>query len=452
MHQVAVLDDDAEYQQMASSPKDMALTEITDKAESRICAVLGVPPILISANVGLQRSTFSNYREARFSFHSETLEPLINRFLRFFNYCLEPEFPNDGKVMVDLSEMRSFLDDKDSVTSRATTLFNSGIITLNEARAMVGQETVGDDGDVRRIPVNIIEDMSLESGANPALPEAELTDNTDQIKKAAPVARGAVKLRAQLLRDREEHVQDLEKGVGRYLTRIKNRADGIIGRYLERDLDLEQKDFPFEWGQLVPDSEVGELSNILHRSYVRVTRSTFQHIGNANIAGVLDWSENLPAVERVLTEAPGRASMIHKTTQKVVREAVETALTRGYSIDMLARGVPGDKFPGLRAKLGETQVRAKLIARTEIMRTQNITSVGYFREQGFDWLRATDPDGDEGDTYIDPGDPYGRTCIERDGQVYHAEDAININDHPNGTLTWQPMDRNYKPDMQEALG
>ena len=102
MHQVAVLDDDAEYQQMASAPKDMALTELRDITESRICSVLGVPPILISANVGLQRSTFANYREARFSFHSETLEPLINQMRQFLNYCLTPYFPNDGKVMTCL--------------------------------------------------------------------------------------------------------------------------------------------------------------------------------------------------------------------------------------------------------------------------------------------------------------------------------------------------------------
>ena len=188
MHQVAVLDDDAEYQAMASAPKDMALTELHNLTESRICSVFGVPPILISANVGLQRSTFSNYREARFSFHSETLEPLINRFLRFFNYCLVPEFPNSGEVMVDLSEMRSFLDDKDSVTTRATNLFTAGIITLNEARSLVGQDAI-DDGDVRRVPVNIIEDNALDDG--PAAPLAiEEGMGIDQIKRESPVAQG----------------------------------------------------------------------------------------------------------------------------------------------------------------------------------------------------------------------------------------------------------------------
>jgi len=448
MHQVAVLDDDAEYQQMASSPKDMALTELHNLTESRICSVFGVPPILISANVGLQRSTFSNYREARFSFHSETLEPLINRFLRFFNYCLVPEFPNSGEVMVDLSEMRSFLDDKDSVTTRATNLFTAGIITLNEARSLVGQDAI-DDGDVRRVPVNIIEDNALEDG--PAAPLAiEEGMGIDQIKRESPVAPGAVRLRRSLLKDRDALVEDLDRRMQSYLRRIKNRADGVMGRYMERDIELEEKEFPFEWGQLVPDAELDGLSSALHDSFVRVTKSTFGHINDSGVAGVIEWAENLPAVQMVVSQATARATIIHRTTKKVVRETVETALTRGYSVDMLARGVPRDKFPGLKSILNETRVRAKLIARTEVMRAQNQTSVNFFREQGFQFVRATDPDGDEGDNYVDPGDPYGRTCIERDGQVYHVGDAMDIQDHPNGTLSWQPMDRNYRPATQEV--
>jgi hypothetical protein len=100
----------------------------------------------------------------------------------------------------------------------------------------------------------------------------------------------------------------------------------------------------------------------------------------------------------------------------------------------------------LRSILTETENRARLIARTEIMRSQNLTSVGFFSEQGFAYLRADDIDGDPDDTYVDPGDPYGRTCAERHGQIYTVEDAANIDDHPNGTLNWQPMPRSYKPE------
>jgi hypothetical protein len=96
--------------------------------------------------------------------------------------------------------------------------------------------------------------------------------------------------------------------------------------------------------------------------------------------------------------------------------------------------------------LTETENRARMIARTEVMRTQNLSSLGFFSDQGFRYVRADDIDGDPDDTYIDPGDPYRRTCAERNGQIYTVEQAQDIDDHPNGTLNWQPMPRNYRPE------
>jgi len=138
--------------------------------------------------------------------------------------------------------------------------------------------------------------------------------------------------------------------------------------------------------------------------------------------------------------------MIHRTTSQAIGRAIGIGLERGYSIEQLARGVPDDKFPGIRSVLGETENRARLISRTEVMRTQNQTTVGFYKEQGFVYVRADDVDGDPDDNYIDPGDPYGRTCAERHGQIYTLEDAQNIDDHPNGTLNWMPMPRGYKPE------
>ena len=75
-----------------------------------------------------------------------------------------------------------------------------------------------------------------------------------------------------------------------------------------------------------------------------------------------------------------------------------------------------------------------------------LKSVNLFKDQGFDYVRAYDVDGDPRDTYIPAGDPYGRTCIERDGQVYRVDDARNSMDHPNVTLSWVPMPRSYQPE------
>ena len=447
MHKVAVLDDDAEYQQMASSPKDMALTDLHYMTESRICAVFGVPPILISANVGLARSTFANYREARFSFHSETLEPLIKRIIRFLNHCLQYDYEGEGQIYADMAEMRAFLDDNDSQSARAASLFAAGIITLNEARQLVGEEAM-DDGNIRRVPMNIIESSQVDDPV-PALSEAasaiEESSSYDEKTRVAP---RAAMLRRTLLADREELTERLQNDMERFFRRIKNRVDGTIGRHLERNTD-EQKQFPPSFSNLLPSDAENNLGEILYNNFKRVTKSTFARINDSGMAGVLEWSDKLPAVVAITSEASARATIIHNTTKKAFQRVVATALERGYSIEQLARGVPADKFPGIRSVAGETISRARLIARTEIMRTQNLSSLAHYKEQGFEYMRADDVDGDPDDNYVPDGDPYGRTCAERHGQVYRAEDAALIMDHPNGTLNWEPMPRNYQP--TEAL-
>ena len=462
MHKVAVLDDDAEYQQMASSPKDMALTELHYLTESRICAVFGVPPILISANVGLARSTFANYREARFSFHSETLEPLIKRVLRFLNHCLEYDYEGEGQIHADMAEMRAFLDDSDSQSARASSLFGAGILTLNEARELVGVDAI-DDGDIRRVPANITETSEI-SDSPPALPapppqlsppaetDSDITGYSKEDDAVAVFPRGRVapragKLRKVLLESREGHTNELERDLKTYFRRIKNRVDGTLGRYMERDSTDVTKGFPFTFSSLVPETSENELSDILFRNFLRVTRSTFSHINDSGMAGVLEWAENLPAVTSIVSQAPARATLIHHTTRKAFQRALATGLERGYSIEQLARGVPTEKFPGIRSIANETLTRARLIARTEVMRTQNLTTVSHYKEQGFEYMRADDVDGGAGDTSPAIGDPYGRSCAERHGQVYRAEDAVNIVDHPNGTLNWEPMPRSYKPEV-----
>ena len=460
-HRIAILDEDADYQQMASAPKDMAMSELHDLTESRICAVFGVPAILVGANVGLQRSTYSNYREARLAFHSETLEPLVGRILRYLNDHLFSEYQGNETLTVDWSAMRASLDDKADQTARVNALFTGGIVTLNEARQQLGFDALI-SGDIRRIPAAVFEMGEGDSmapvaiGAAPEAVEQSLqaypTKESFDIwrllggeeKAPRPAPRGAMTAR-RLLEDRETETDIMLPKLQQYFRGVRNRVDGILGRHMERGSD-ETKEFPFVAVELLPSAEINGLAEIIRVSTARVSRKTFDIINDAGVAGTLDWDEKLPVVQAALTQAPTRATMIHRTSHRNIGRAIATALERGYSIEGLARGVPDDNFPGLRSLLTETEKRARLIARTEIMRTQNQTSVGFYQEQGFGYVRADDPDGDPDDTYVDPGDPYGRTCIERHGQVYSLEDARNIDDHPNGRLNWLPMPRDYKPE------
>ena len=442
-HRVAILDEDADYQQMASAPKDMALSELHNLTESRICSVFQVPAILVGANVGLQRSTYSNYREARMAFHSETLEPMVARILDHLNfYITDREYGGPEYITVDWSAMRASLDDRTSETTRVTALFGNGVITLNEARSALGFEAI-QDGDVRRIQASVFEvgeggDVPVAVGAasiaegasiegtktGPALTPPVTVDTSDI--KAPRVARRAGILRRQLLEDREELTDELTPKIQRYFRGLRNRVDGILGRYMSRDI-TDVKALPFDEDALIPDGEFNQLSPVLRAAILDISKKTFDAINGNGLAGTLEWSEKLPLIQSLGTSAPQRAQLIHRTTSGAIKKAVRVALREGYSVEQLAKGVPADGFPGLRSILTETEKRARLIARTEVMRTQNQTSVGFYKAQGFNWVRADDVDGDPDDNYIDPGD--GRTCAHRHGQYYSVEDAANIDDH-----------------------
>jgi hypothetical protein len=254
-------------------------------------------------------------------------------------------------------------------------------------------------------------------------------------------------MREQLIEEREEETDELAAKVLTHFRGIRNRVDGILGRHMERQTEVV-KDYPFGVEDMLPPIETGNLSRILEAAARKVSKKTFKIINDIGVAGTLDWDEKLPVVQEVLVQAPTRAAMIHRTTNKAIGKAVQIGIERGYTVTQLARGVPDDKFPGIRSLLTETENRSRLIARTEIMRTQNQTTVGFYKEQGFFYVQADDVDGDDDDTYVDPGDPYGRTCAERHGQIYTTEAAANIDDHPNGTLNWMPMPRGFKPEEQ----
>jgi hypothetical protein len=72
------------------------------------------------------------------------------------------------------------------------------------------------------------------------------------------------------------------------------------------------------------------------------------------------------------------------------------------------------------------EYRAELIARTESARVLNESQIESFREFDVKTVRAIDGDDDE-------------ECAARDGKEFDIDEAMDISDHPNGTLDWEPV-------------
>ncbi len=69
----------------------ITLPGLGESAEARVCAVYNVPPILVGLMVGLKRSTFANYGEARASFYAETIAPILTQLSEAFSRGLGEE-------------------------------------------------------------------------------------------------------------------------------------------------------------------------------------------------------------------------------------------------------------------------------------------------------------------------------------------------------------------------
>lgn len=145
----AVMGSGVDYQQMQMSFKDMAFDELDGRNEARICQIMETPPILIGARIGLARSTFSNYGEARKAFYEETINPRWRWLQSEITQQLLPHYGDDPNVVegeFDKSEVIALQENRDAKVKRADQMFKGGWATRDEARAEVGLDAV--DGDV----------------------------------------------------------------------------------------------------------------------------------------------------------------------------------------------------------------------------------------------------------------------------------------------------------------
>lgn len=144
---IAVLDSDADYIKMGSSFNEMAFDELDARTEARICMTFGVPPILIGSKIGLDRSTFANYQEARLSFWQDTMAPIFKHFENEFAFGVRGEFGDAPKVEFILDNIPAFAENKIAKMKAGQEAWQTGIMTRNEARKFSGLPLVS-DGDI----------------------------------------------------------------------------------------------------------------------------------------------------------------------------------------------------------------------------------------------------------------------------------------------------------------
>jgi len=184
-------------QRLGLNLEELEFPDLRTISESRICMSFGVPPILVGAKVGLDRSTFANYREARVSLWEETLMPLQKRMQQVIVKELLPDVegvrPRRSVVRFDNSEVLALRESEGKRWELATQALRAGGITVNQFCRYVGLPT-HPDADIYLRPAGVI---PTDAGGRPLIepppaPEApartdddESDDDEDDIAKAA---------------------------------------------------------------------------------------------------------------------------------------------------------------------------------------------------------------------------------------------------------------------------
>lgn len=397
-HDIMILDADADYQKLGLNMQELEFDALDSRNEARICAVLGVPPIIAGARLGIEHGTYSNYGEAREAFWQDTLVPLYTRFDDAFNLSLADEYPGQW-MAYDFSGVPVLQENAKDVHERAVKAWTTGLAKRNEARAMVdlpaeaedgfigelagrpeltvgpmwrAPQTAGADGG-RRTPLGTAEDEGSDDDAVDDVDDGDDGDDADdEGSKSAP---GGAEGKPAVLLDDDDDEREREERMA-----VERRAE----ESLVEALDRQRRELIGDDPEAIVNADVvasrvpqtsGPVRDALRRMLiesvdlgVRIAVAELETVGLG-----FDWTLANSAARDYANEYVGELiTRINDTTRRQVRQSVADWIMNG---EPLARLVEE-----LEITFGER--RAKLVAATEVTRAYAAAKQIAYRESG----------------------------------------------------------------------
>ena len=137
------------------NPSDLDYRNVRRIVEERVAAVMSVPAMRAGLGAGLDRSTYANYQEAGAALWEDCLVPLLRDVADVLTAFLLPQYGDGPEYFVefDFTKVGALQESEDAKFKRALDGYDSGFLTKNEARAVVGRESEGPAGDVFKVKV-----------------------------------------------------------------------------------------------------------------------------------------------------------------------------------------------------------------------------------------------------------------------------------------------------------
>lgn len=148
---VVVMSGPYKMDKVSYTPQEMDLGSIRRTPEERICAAMGINPMVLGLGSGLERSTYSNYERAQQAAWEDGMIPMLNSLAEILTTNLIPDFPDlteSDIVVFDTTNVKALADDLDAESQRADRLYKSGIIDRATAKRIAHIEVNSEDEGV----------------------------------------------------------------------------------------------------------------------------------------------------------------------------------------------------------------------------------------------------------------------------------------------------------------
>lgn len=131
------------------SPDDLHLKELHMTIEAQICSVLGIPSVVVGAQIGMEHSTYSNMKEAREGAVEDFLVPKWRLIEDALNSQLLPDYEKNQaggvKLAFYVDSVRALQEDANDKATRIQGQFMANIIDRATAKAHLGLKPDKDD-------------------------------------------------------------------------------------------------------------------------------------------------------------------------------------------------------------------------------------------------------------------------------------------------------------------
>jgi HK97 family phage portal protein len=187
---VLVMTGPFKVEKVSHKPSEMAFDEIRRKPEERVCAAIGLNPLVLQLGSGLERATYSNLEQATRSAWTDGMIPLMRQMAEALTIALLPDYeetqPGDY-LEFDVTNVPALQADLNEDAERAERLYKAGIVDLATAKRVAGVAPSDDDEGYYHptaVPVQIGAQELLVPDAAP-VSTARTADETAKLVGAA---------------------------------------------------------------------------------------------------------------------------------------------------------------------------------------------------------------------------------------------------------------------------